>query len=94
MEHKNWVYKLQFEEKCGASLCFWYNCPHGSLVFNHSLLGFITEFYIFCKSTSIQTDKILFGNNWLLFRDGGAKCAVETSCILPTFRNKETKVGV
>ena len=38
MEHKNWVYRLPFERKYWASLCFWQNGLLGWLIFNHSLV--------------------------------------------------------
>ena len=57
------------------------------------LLGFITEFSIFCKSISIQIDKVLFDNGHLLFWEDGTKPHVEARCVLSIFKCPERKEG-
>ena len=58
-------------------------------------MALLLSFNIFCKkSTSTRTDKVLFGNDRPLVREGETKRPVETRCILPTFKCRETMVGV
>ena len=58
------------------------------------LLGFITEFNIFCKSISIQIDKVLFDKDRPRFWEGGTKRPVEARCILSTFKCRDRKVAI